>query len=514
MIMQRTCLLVIAISVLSCFSLSCSTVANSGEQFSEYDPAQLDPYQVKPRVFVLSDIGNEPDDQMSLTRFLLYTNELNVEGLVATTSTWQRDKVRPDIMKNVIKNYEKVLKNLRRHDPEYPDAESLYALIKSGQAEYGMSAVGDKKQTDGSNLLVNAIRRDDPMPLHIGIWGGANTLAQALIQIRNEHTPEEAHKLISKIRVYSISDQDDAGPWIRDNFPDVHYVVSPSSANGEAYSSATWTGIAGDKFYRNAPGADFSTVSNSWLDKNIRSKGPMGKTYPFYWFIMEGDTPAFLGLIRNGLASEMSPAWGGWGGRYVYRQPLSEARSIWTHGGDFFPGSPNGADTVEGKDGRDYTTNQATIWRWREAFQNDFAARMDWTIKGYSEANHNPNVVVNGDEGKEPLMISATVGDSITLNAEETSDPDGNDFGYHWFIYHEASQVHREAIGMDEIEGDLGEDFLSMPSRIELSNDRQSKVDVKLKRAGKAHVILAVEDQGQPSLTSYRRVVISIVPAP
>jgi Protein of unknown function (DUF1593) len=41
----------------------------------------------KARVIVLSDIGNEPDDQMSLVRFLLYSNEFDVEGLVATTST-------------------------------------------------------------------------------------------------------------------------------------------------------------------------------------------------------------------------------------------------------------------------------------------------------------------------------------------------------------------------------------------------------------------------------------------
>jgi hypothetical protein len=32
-------------------------------------------------------------------------------------------------------------------------------------------------------------------------------------------------------------------------------------------------------------------------------------------------------------------------------------------------------DTVAGVDGQRYTSDQATIWRWRKAFQNDFAAR-------------------------------------------------------------------------------------------------------------------------------------------
>ena len=40
----------------------------------------------KPRVIVLTDITNEPDDEQSMVLFLCYTNEFNVEGLVATTS--------------------------------------------------------------------------------------------------------------------------------------------------------------------------------------------------------------------------------------------------------------------------------------------------------------------------------------------------------------------------------------------------------------------------------------------
>jgi hypothetical protein len=58
-------------------------------------PTHLAIQPTKTRAFILTDIGNEPDDQMSLVRLLLYSNEIEIEGLVATTSTWQRAKVSP-----------------------------------------------------------------------------------------------------------------------------------------------------------------------------------------------------------------------------------------------------------------------------------------------------------------------------------------------------------------------------------------------------------------------------------
>ena len=104
---------------------------------------------------------------------------------------------------------------------------------------------------------------------------------------------------------------------------------------------------------------------------------------------MEGDTPSFLGLIDNGLDAWRRPDWGGWGGRYIWRTPHGETHPIWTQGGDMFS-RVTSQDTVRAADGRDYISDQATIWRWREAFQNDFAARMDWTVTDPAHANHNP----------------------------------------------------------------------------------------------------------------------------
>lgn len=269
-----------------------------------------------------------------------------------------------------------------------------------------MGAVGPDRKTEGSDLVLRAAERDDPRPLWVLAWGGANTLAQALLDARQSRTPAGLATLVTTLRVYAISDQDDAGPWIRREFPALHYIAMPSTSDGDEYYRATWTGISGDEFYRNAPGADFTTFTRGWIDEHIRSKGPLGKLYPLPCCIHEGDTPSFLNLIDNGLAGFMHPTFGGWGGRTS-------------------------------------TSDQATIWRWRRAFQHDFAARMDWTIRGARDANHNPELTVNGQPGRAPLFLDA----------------------------------------------------VDTPRAI-----------VTPHVPGTAHIILAVEDNGRPTLTSYRRI--------
>lgn len=197
-----------------------------------------------------------------------------------------------------------------------------------------LEATGPDNLSPGAGFLIEVALRDDPRPLRVGVWGGANTLAQALLHARKTLDAATLGRFVGKLRVYAISDQDDAGPWVRREFPSLFYIVKPSPPNGEEYGSATWTGISGDEFYRNGEGANFTTVSHAWIDRNIRSRGPLGAAYPRHMFIMEGDTPAFLGLTHNGLNSAERPSFGGWGGRYVFRQPYGETRPIWTQGGD------------------------------------------------------------------------------------------------------------------------------------------------------------------------------------
>ncbi len=482
----------------------------------------MDPYVARPRLLVLTDIANEPDDQMSMVRLLVYSNQYDIEGLVATTSTWMRQRVRPDVIRSVIDAYAQVQPNLLKHEPGFPDAAALRAVVSSGQPSYGMEAVGAGKTSEGAAALVRAADRNDPRPLWIACWGGTNTLAQALMDVRASRSASEVDAFVSKIRVYSISDQDDAGPWIRKEFPSLFYIVSPSTPDGEQYYVATWTGISGDRFYRNAPGADFTTFSDEWVNANIRHQGPLGTLYPKPCCIHEGDTPSFLDLIGNGLDAFMSPSWGGWGGRYVWRQPAGEPRPIWTQGGDSFPGNDNSRDTVIGVDGKTYTSDQATIWRWRTAFQHDFAARMTWTVADRAHANHNPIAIVNGDESKAPIVIEAMAGTPITLDASATRDPDGNKLSFEWFYYPEAGTG---IPGQPVYAGGLRAAFamgaggiLSSPDggppqpmpRVTLEHADAARATVTPKIAGTAHVILAVTDDGTPALTSYRRVILKV----
>ena len=96
---------------------------------------RLQTFTTKPRVFILSDISNEPDDAESLCRYLLYANQFDTEGLVACTSTWMKNKVCPQDMHKIVDAYEGATENLNKHahpDWQYPSAEHLRGLIKKG----------------------------------------------------------------------------------------------------------------------------------------------------------------------------------------------------------------------------------------------------------------------------------------------------------------------------------------------------------------------------------------------
>ncbi|HAX41068.1 MAG TPA: DUF1593 domain-containing protein [Bryobacteraceae bacterium] len=446
------------------------------------------PAETKPRVLVLTDISNEPDDEESLVRFLLYANEFEVEGLVATTSVWLRDRIRPDIIRETVAAYGQVRANLLLHAPGYPETEKLLGVIKSGQTGFGMEAVGEGRSTEGSKWIIEVVDRPDPRPVWVPVWGGANTLAQALWDVKYSRSPEELEKFVAKLRVYTISDQDDASRWLRVTFPGLFFIGSPTDVLKPEYWRSTWSGIGGDRHYRNAPGENFHLVDNPWLKENIiENHGPLGARYPLVAYIMEGDTPSFLNLIPNGLAGDVSPSYGGWGGRYELRRGYGETRPIWT----------DARDTLRLSDNREHTSNQATIWRWREAYQNDFAARMDWCVQPRNAANHNPAAVLNGIPGRAPVEAIAKAGAVLALSALGSTDPDGNRLTYRWFVYPEAGTL-REAASARVEKHDSAEAQLHLPAKVQ--------------RGGTVHVILEVTDSGTPRLTSYRRLIVQVTP--
>src|SRR5438270_2066885 len=90
----------------------------------------------KHRLIVITDIGNEPDDFMSMVRLMLYTNQIDIEGIIASTSIHQSKKVSPELIEKVIRGYEKVQPNLLKHEPGFPAAQKLFSLVKKGLPVY------------------------------------------------------------------------------------------------------------------------------------------------------------------------------------------------------------------------------------------------------------------------------------------------------------------------------------------------------------------------------------------
>ncbi|KAH8890647.1 cellulose-binding protein [Thozetella sp. PMI_491] len=474
-------------------------------------PSRLRACTTKPRVFIISDISNEPDDAESLVRYLLYSNEFDTRGLVACTSTWMKRAVHPEDMEKVIKAYDQVVPNLNKHvhaNNQYSSGQYFLDMLRTGPCLYGKEALDNNVAiSDGANLLIERLAESEE-PLWILCWGGTNVLAQTLRHTAESMAAEDHRRLRAKMRVYAISDQDDTGIWIRHSFPDIFYITSIHGWN--QYGNALWTGISGDKFYGfDQGGPDFDLVSGEWIRRNIQI-GPLGKAYPDFMFIPEGDTPTFLYLIQNGLGSPEHPNWGSWGGRYL---PVDSSRdSAFRHFHD-------AVDRVVGQNGLEFRSNHATIWRWREAFQTDFAARIQWTLhENISAANHSPVVVVNGAVGPEPLFLEAEAGSTIDLDASDSYDPDGDALSFKWFHYKDVTAT--QWIIDNEVKPVEFEDLdLVKPGRhVRAILPEKCAVDPSAglpKPEGQVmHLILEVSDDGTPSMTTYKRVVVQTILQP
>ena len=232
--------------------------------------------------------------------------------------------------------------------------------------------------------------RPDPRPVWVVIWGGSADLAQALWRVRRDRTPEELSRFLSKLRVHAIGDQDSTGPWIREQFPGLFMITQRRAYRG---------------MYR---GGDASLVSSEWVETHIHGHGALGDLYPNYrggdiWSgtlgqvrgIKEGDTPSFLSLVPNGLSDPDHPWLGSWGGRF--RGEGHQLTDI----------PDTDIDTKGDPDPR-----MSSVYRWRPAFQADFAARLDWCVKPFEEANHPPVVRIKG-----PSSRQVKPGESIILDA-------------------------------------------------------------------------------------------------
>ena len=433
----------------------------------------------KPRVLILTDISSltqdkgEPDDGQSMIRLLLYANELDIEGLIATSNLEHDQAVRPDLIKKVVEAYGKVRQQLVLHDRRYPSEADLSKTIFGGQPIAGreiayQKSIGAGKDTDASQWIIRAVDKKDPRPLWVLIWGGSADLAQALWKVQKTRSPEALKIFVNKIRVHSIGHQDATGPWIVANFPALSYVLQGNSIRG---------------MYR---GGDTSLTRSDWVKKNIWNHGPLGDLYVDYnggdiWSyktgpvrgIKEGDSPSFLRFIPNGLNNINEPSWGGWGGRFR----KGDDGKTWVDAVDKFANYRS-----------DYDEAMATVYRWRSAWQSDFAARITWCATNYQNANHAPTIPGT------TIFVRKRAGELVNLDQPGVIDPDGDAISYKWFFYPEASDFTRE-----------------LPE-LQTNQFSCSFVAPQVARPYRLHLILEVSDNGTPSLVRYKRFVVTIDP--
>lgn len=412
------------------------------------------------RLIVTTDLGgSDPDDIQSMIHLLVCSDRIDIEGLISSEA-WVDDPDKTEKLRQTVEDFIEVLPTLRIHSSGYPSAEYLRSIVVQGQDEPHMDGVGEDKDSPGSDLIVDAVKKDDDRPLWVGAWGGMNTMAQALYKLKTTNDDEAFRKYVSKLRIYDILGQDDAGAYIAKNYPELLYI-----RNKEVYG---W-----------AP-------NDQWTQENIQSHLPLGAHYPNRVWATEGDSPSFLYVYSNGLNDPEHPEYGGWGGRFA-NDMVKNMRGM-----DFIERSGKSEAVFDDY----YMIGSApegiqAIKRWEEAIHNDFAARMIWSQENdYGKANHHPVAAFNGDIGRSSVYLSAITGETIALSASGSYDPDNDVLKYLWSVYEETSDYDGEII----LDGsDMRDCKIIIPERVGDNG---------------IHIILEVSDNGTPKLTSYRRIII------
>ena len=435
----------------------------------------------KPRVVVITDMTH--DDDNSLIRLLHYSHMFDMEAIIVTPQLpdFEYDSDVPwEKTMEILEAYNEILPNLLRHHDGFPSYEDLLAVTKRGQGALpilwqtedqqfddwigdGTTPDGVSKDSEGSDFLQEVFAADDDRPIFVQLWGGPIPFVQALVRYRENVSEVEFQELLDKLHVYSIHLQDMTIDYMIDLD-----LLREKECGGFNMGSAVST-FDGERVEPNWFVWDhghFWAYISVITPEEVHGHSPLADLYDDGG---EGDTPAFLYLISamKGLNDPLQPTQGSWGNMFA---PMSSP----------FP------------DGYYHTCLQPNdeLMRWIDHAKNSFMARLQWGENDPEDVNHAPVTVLNGDKGHRPIYIEAAPGEQIELNASGSYDPNGGELSFNWFHYHQAD---------------------SYGHQIELESPSQAMITFRVPddiADSEIHLVVEVQDTGEPVLTSYRRVII------
>ena len=440
--------------------------------------------ELKPRLVVCTDIAPadvEPDDMESMVRLMSYADLFEIEALI-TSVGWNCDpypKEWAQYLQRVIEAYRMDVPKLMKRSGQtaflpnseeekcqfvgyWPSADYIKSRAVMGSERGGIKVIGEDNDSPGSELLIQLADEDDPRPIYVAAWGGANTLAQAIWRVKQTRSAEELKRFANKFRIYTITDQDmqynmrmdrvcSSHMWLRQEFKDDLQFV---------WDEGTWQ-------------EQCELGKRNWQlhQDNIQGKGALGREYPDYKWGVEGDTPSFLYVMPNGLNDPEDPHQAGWAGYHERGLCADSLTTAWTSWQEPVISISVGYKT-----------------RFYPDEINDFMARMQWADEG--QGNHNPQVVINGCEGLQPIHIQAKAGDSIHLDASSSIDPDGDKLTFLWWQQPEIGKAKATVNPSNQSIATI-----QIPS--EVTSDT-------------IHIICEVHDEGPFHLVSYRRIIFEI----
>ncbi|MFM9075793.1 MAG: DUF1593 domain-containing protein, partial [Bacteroidota bacterium] len=421
----------------------------------------------RPRIIITAD--PELDDNNSLIRFLLYSSDFRVDGLVYASSQfhWSGDgkgttfmvpgreytkfglnlcpctsyrwRTGERFIHDAVDQYEQVYPNLKVHHPSFPDPAYLRSKIRYGNIEFEGEM---SKDTEGSDLIRSAILDDVPGPLYLAAWGGQSTIARALKSIEENYKGKPGwealnKKISSKVILLPSGDQDGTyASYISKAWPQIEY---RQFRNGPNYGYGAQFVIAPSNAH---------LLTAEWMKEHVTSKGPMGSIYRVWgdgkqmvegdrfdyfgipgktddelkklgyivWmpvqkqgsWIGEGDTPTFMNLLANGLNASDNTYPGGWGGRPYYPD-MNTYRDPFSNADPTAPGTVISENSLKKLSTAD--DQLAPFPDFFAAAEHDLATRFDWSVNGtFSNSNHPPVIQVTGNQ-----EIKAKPGSTVKL---------------------------------------------------------------------------------------------------